>query len=148
MSPALIWIILGILLILSELLATSIVAVFIGAAALVVGLLLNWGLIESTATQFVVFGIVSALLLVFARGRMKAWFVGYTADSSEHRANFQQDIGERVEVLSDFKNGLGKVKLNGVKWDAESADDLVKGEVAWVIHNEGIQLTVARNKHV
>ncbi|PTB85609.1 peptidase, partial [Pseudidiomarina aestuarii] len=50
MSVALIWIIIGVLLILSELLLTSVIAVFLGIGAIVTGLLLNWGLIDSSAS--------------------------------------------------------------------------------------------------
>ena len=48
---AIVWIVVGILLILSELLATSVVAVFIGLGALATGILLWLGLIDSLAWQ-------------------------------------------------------------------------------------------------
>ena len=47
---------------------------------------------------------------------------------------------------SDFVAGAGRVVLNGVQWDAESADELKAGDVAWVIANQGIKLTVAATK--
>ena len=83
MNIATLWIIAGIVLILTELMATSIVAVFFGIAAIVVGLLLNFGLIDSYSMQFLLFGVLSLLLLFTARGHFKRWFVGYTADSNE-----------------------------------------------------------------
>ncbi|PTB88891.1 peptidase [Pseudidiomarina aestuarii] len=144
MSVALIWIIIGVLLILSELLLTSVIAVFLGIGAIVTGLLLNWGLIDSSASQFAVFGIVSLILLMLARGRIKKWFMGYTADDDEGKPNFQKDIGSRVTVVNDFVNGTGRVTLNGVRWSAYSEDELKAGETAWVVSNEGIQLTVSR----
>jgi inner membrane protein len=143
---ATLWIIVGIVLILSELLATSIVAVFLGVAAIVVGLLLNVGLIESYSTQFLVFGVLSLSLLLAVRGHFKRWFVGYTADSSEQPSRFASDIGRRVSVHSDFSHGAGRVVLNGVQWDAESADELKAGDVAWVIANQGIKLQVSASK--
>lgn len=147
MSTAIIWIIIGVVLILTELLATSIVAVFLGLAAIAVGILLHFGLIESASAQYTVFGLVSLLLLFTARGRFKRWFVGYTADSNEQPSTLSQDIGDRVTVLTDFQQGQGRVLLNGVQWDAFSNDELKAGELAWVTANQGIHLQVAREKH-
>lgn len=147
MSVALIWIIIGILLIISELLLTSIVAVFIGLGALLTGLLLHWGVIEDYSTQFAIFGISSLVLLLVARGRLKAWFIGYTADTDPAKPNFQRDIGARVKVVKTFQHGAGRVLLNGVQWDAFSEDELKEGDTAWVVANKGIQLTVQKERH-
>src|SRR5690606_27999107 len=64
MSAELIWIVAGILLILSELIATGVVAVFFGSSAIITGLLLSAGLIESPAVQFSLFGTLSLLQLL------------------------------------------------------------------------------------
>lgn len=146
MSIALIWIVVGVLLIVSELLLTSVVAVFLGVGAIVTGLLLHWGLIDDIAIQFAVFGTVSLVSLMLARGRIKQWFTGYTADNDEAKPNFQRDIGARVTVVKTFKHGAGRVLLNGVQWDAFSEDDLHEGDTAWVVANEGIQLTVQKQR--
>lgn len=146
MNIATLWIIAGIVLILTELMATSIVAVFFGIAAIVVGLLLNFGLIDSYSMQFLLFGVLSLLLLFTVRGHFKRWFVGYTADSNEQPSRFVDDIGHRVTVHTDFNQGAGRVILNGVQWDAESAENLHAGDVAWVVANHGIKLVVSAIK--
>ncbi|PTY37890.1 peptidase [Saccharospirillum sp. MSK14-1] len=143
---AIIWIVVGILLILSELLATSVVAVFIGLGALVTGILLWLGWIDSLTWQLLTFSIVSLGSLVVARRRLKAWFGGFTTDQGESHSAFRQDLGERVTVEHDFNQGAGRVILNGVAWDALSDDDLKAGDVAWVVANEGIRLTVSRQR--
>lgn len=143
---ALIWIIVGILLILSELLATSVVAVFIGLGALATGIALWLGWVDSLTWQLLIFSGVSAGTLVLARRRLKVWFGGFTTDQGESHSAFRRDLGERVTVEHDFNQGAGRVILNGVAWDALSDDDLQAGEVAWVIANEGIHLTVSRHK--
>lgn len=143
---ALVWIVVGILLILSELLATSVVAVFIGLGALATGLALWAGLIDSLAWQLIVFSVVSLGSLILARRRLKAWFGGFTTDQGENHSAFRQDVGERVTAETDFDQGAGRVILNGVAWDALSDDDLKAGDVAWVIRNEGIRLTVSRDR--
>lgn len=144
MTP-LIWIVIGLLLILSELLATSIIAVFLGLGALAAGLALQLGWIDSLAAQLVVFSLISSIALVTARRKLKIWFVGETRDRTNSNQHFQQEIGQRVEVLDDFNQGAGRVILNGVHWDAYSEDPLKKGEVAWVTANRGIQLYVAQH---
>ena len=146
MNIATLWIIAGIVLILSELLATSVVAVFFGIAAIVVGLLLNLGVIESYSMQFLWFGVLSLLLLFSVRGHFRRWFVGYTADSNEQPSRFSEDIGSRVSVYTDFVQGAGRVVLNGVQWDVESTDALKAGDVAWVVANHGIKLQVSATK--
>ncbi|WP_019677433.1 NfeD family protein [Arsukibacterium perlucidum] len=148
MSIAMIWIIVGVLLILSELLATSIVAVFLGIGAIVVGILLQLGWIESATMQYLTFGVVSLALLLLARGHFKRWFTGYTADQGEQPSRLKDDIGNRVVVLADFQQGAGRVVLNGVQWDARSSEPLKAGEVAWVIANEGIHLIVSAQQPV
>lgn len=147
MSAAVLWIIVGIVLILSELLATSIVAVFIGIGALATGVLLQLGVIESVPVQLTVFGVVSIASLLLARKRLRSWFGGNNADFGHHgESDFQQDIGERVMVQEDFNQGAGRVVLNGVAWDALCDDDLQAGDIAWVVSNEGIRLTVSRQR--
>ena len=59
--------------------ATSIVAVFFGIAAIVVGLLLHLDIINSYSMQFLIFGVLSLALLFGVRGHFTRWFVGYTA---------------------------------------------------------------------
>ncbi|WP_194755646.1 NfeD family protein [Aliidiomarina indica] len=147
MTTAMWWILIGVVLIITELLATSIIAVFLGLAAIITGLALHIGLIETTTAQYTLFGIVSITLLVTARGKFKRWFSGFTADKDgEHGTVFQKDLGERVTVQTDFEQGAGRVVLNGVAWDALSDDPLKKGDVAWVVRNEGIRLTVSAHR--
>lgn len=146
MSVSLVWILIGLLLIVSELMATSVIAVFFGIAAIVVGLLLQLGLIESMAAQFTVFAVISLLTLLLARGKFQRWFKGHTADASEGKPDFQHDIGARGIVVDDFVHGSGRITINGVRWKAFCDEDLKSGDAVWVASNNGIELTVTRNK--
>lgn len=146
MTPALIWIILGLFLILSELIATSIVAVFLGIGALATGGLLYLGLINSLAIQLWVFSGISLLSLVMARRRLKQLFVGGTIKKNQQSDFLQEAIGQRVKVVANFKQGTGRVELNGVQWTAYSEEALNQGDTAWITHNEGIELYVASKK--
>lgn len=144
MTP-LIWISIGLLLILSELLATSIIAVFLGLGALAAGIALQLGWVDSLPAQLVIFSLVSATSLLLARRKLKTWFVGETRNTKNSNQHFQQEIGQRVEVIEDFTQGAGRVILNGVHWDAYSEDPLKKGDIAWVTANRGIQLFVTQH---
>jgi len=148
MTAALLWILVGIVLIITELLVTGIVAVFFGIAAIITGLLLQFGLIEGLALQYASFGIISVATLVLARQRLTRWFKGNTKDKTEESPSFQQDIGERATVIKDFQHGSGRVTLNGVSWTASSSEELKAGEAVWVIANEGIHLTVSRDRPI
>ena len=146
MPPSLVWIILGIFLILSELVATSIVAVFLGLGALATGALLYLGIINSLTLQLLVFSGISLLSLVIARRRLKTLFVGDTIQKNQHSDFLQQAIGQRVKVVTSFEQGAGRVELNGVQWTAYSEEALSSGDTAWITHNEGIALYVTRKK--
>lgn len=140
------WIIAGIILILVELLLTSIIAVFFGIAAIVVGLLIHMSLLESHTAQFITFSFISVTLLFGIRKRFKQWFTGNTLNDSVHSSDIPHDISDRVVVVADFSNGFGRVILNGVQWSAKSSENLKKGHVAWVTHNDGITLIVSSVK--
>lgn len=146
MSAALIWILLGIVLIISELLATSVVAVFFGIAAIAVGILLQLGLVTSMSAQFTIFALISLASLLLARGKLQTWFKGYTADRTEGQPDFQHDIGARGTVVDNFVGGSGQILLNGVRWKAFSDEELLAGETVWIRSNNGIELTVSREK--
>jgi membrane protein implicated in regulation of membrane protease activity len=48
--------------------------------------------------------------------------------------------------LDDFVHGSGRITINGVRWKAFCDEDLKSGDAVWVASNNGIELTVTRNK--
>ena len=146
MDSALIWVIAGVLLILSELIATSIVAVFFGFAAIIVGLLLWAGIIESPEAQLVVFGVMSLLLLFTARAKLRRALVGDLADKNDSHKTFRENLGRRAVAVTDFSGGQGRIRLNGVQWLALASPDeeISDGDTVWIVANQGIQLTVSK----
>lgn len=146
MSAVLIWMVVGIGLIVFELMITSVIAVFFGIGAIVTAMLLQIGLIESATAQYLVFSVVSIGCLLLARDKMATWFKGSSKGDGASETNFQSDIGERAIVLADFSDGAGRVTLNGVQWTAFCDEPLCEGETVWVVANEGIQLSVSKQK--
>ena len=147
METAWVWLILGALLILSEFFMTGLVAIFFGVGALLVGLLTAFGLLGGLAEQILVFAVLSVAALLFARERIKIWFRGKVSERWDGDRNLIASRGQRVTVTRDFVDGIGQVRLSGADWKAESIDgDHEQGATVWVIGNEGITLTVSRER--
>lgn len=140
------WLLLGIVLLLSELFLPGLIAAFFGIGALVVGLLTLLGLVESFSMQLVVFSVVSLVALFSLRHHFRRWLMGAETGRSAVDLNNAGLIGSRVSVLTDFVQGSGDVQLNGAKWDAESDEPLKAGDSAWVVQNRGILLIVSASK--
>ncbi len=140
------WLILGALLVLSEFFLTSIIAIFFGIGAILVGVGTALGLISNLTEQILLFAILSVAALLFARENVKVWFHGRVSDSWNGDRNLISSRGERVTVSADFVQGVGRVKLSGAEWSAESDDVLQEGDVAWVTGNRGITLQVSATR--
>lgn len=140
------WLILGALLVLSEFFMTSIIAIFFGVGAILVGIGTALGLISGLTEQVLLFAILSVAVLLFARENVKVWFRGRVSDSWSGDQNLISSRGERVLVSDDFVQGNGRVRLSGAEWDAESEDELKQGDVAWVTGNRGIILLVVAQR--
>ncbi|MDT8409814.1 MAG: NfeD family protein [Wenzhouxiangellaceae bacterium] len=141
------WLILGALLVLSEFFATGIVAVFFGVGAILVGVLTWLGLISTQVEQILLFAGFSVGALLIARDKVKVWFRGKVSDRWDGDSDLLASRGNRVTVVAGFNDGIGKVRLSGVEWTAESHDaDLKPGDTAWVIGHRGIVLQVAADR--
>jgi membrane protein implicated in regulation of membrane protease activity len=144
MDTAWIWLIVGALLILSEFFMTGLVAIFFGVGALLVGLLTALGLLDSLPEQILVFAVLSVASLLFARERIKVWFRGRVSERWDGDRDLIASRGQRVTVTRAFVDGMGRVRLSGTDWKAESIDgDHQPGATVWVIGHKGITLTVS-----
>ncbi|WOD11597.1 NfeD family protein [Pseudomonas sp. NyZ704] len=140
------WLLLGLVLLASEFFVPGLIAAFFGLGALVVGALTLFGVIESSGAQLTCFAVISLVALFVLRRQCQRWLQGTESDRSMKDMDDAGFIGERVQVIGDFVDGVGDVTLNGAKWDAESSDPLIAGEHAWVIDHNGIVLKVSRQR--
>ncbi|MDT8438960.1 MAG: NfeD family protein [Wenzhouxiangellaceae bacterium] len=142
------WFILGALLVLSEFFATGIVAIFFGVGAVLVGFATAIGLVESPAEQVVLFAVLSVGALLLAREKVKVWFRGRVGERWDGDRDLVVTRGERAQVVGEFRDGVGKVRLSGVDWKAECESDCVlkPGDTAWVIGHRGITLRVSSSR--
>ncbi|GAB4169175.1 MAG: hypothetical protein Kow0020_02780 [Wenzhouxiangellaceae bacterium] len=139
------WWILGALLVLSEFFLTGIVAIFFGAGAMLVGVLVWLGVVESTALSIVLWAVLSLALLLVARERIRVWFRGRVSDRWTEDTDLIAARGSRAEVVAPFRNGVGKVRFSGTDWKAECDEDvrLQPGDPVWVTGHQGITLKVS-----
>ena len=140
-SPAAIWALVGVVLILAEFAVTGVILVFFGIAALLVGLLLWAGLGMSLNIQILVFGVLALGLLLMARDRVRSWFYG----KSERAGDGIEVLvpGTPVTALGDFVDGVGLVTHRGARWNAECSGPVAGGQRLWITGRRGLVLLVS-----
>lgn len=118
-SAETLWIILGIILLISEMIAPGAYLMFLGAAALFTGLL-GFALPMGLPLQLLVFALSSVASVYIA----KRWFDVYPILSSAPllNARIAQMIGQTVEVVDPIEGGLGRVKVGDSVWSASGPD--------------------------
>ncbi|QKT03789.1 NfeD family protein [Ectothiorhodospiraceae bacterium 2226] len=108
MNTEMIWIVVGILLILAELVATQVVAVFIGIAAIEVGLLMLTGVVEAPAAQFAGFAVLSVVLLFATRRHLKNMLVGAVADERDAPFGFTRTLASTCRSSATSSTGAAE----------------------------------------
>jgi|GEM_PF-2505098 len=136
------WLVLGMLLIIGEVLTPGVfVAIFFGFGALIVGVLTWLGIISSGTWQLVGFGCFSIALLLVARRRFQNLLKGEVTGTAYSGSNDM--LGKSVTVLENFHNGRGVVLFRGARWLAVSEEPLKQDDMAWIVAQTNITLTVS-----
>ena len=139
-NPSVIWLIVGFVLIILELIVPGLILLFFGVGAWIVALLtlfmdlnLNW--------QIVVFVITSGLSLALLRRYLQTKFFKTKDGKSDGLED--EFIGHVVSVIDEITpNNEGKVEFKGSPWKAKSEFKLVPGDKAEIIDKESITLIV------
>ncbi|HEY8595992.1 MAG TPA: NfeD family protein [Devosiaceae bacterium] len=133
------WVIVGIVLLAIELVAPGGVFVWLGAAAIVTGLLvllapIGWPL------QFVVFGVLSvagiSAWLVYVRGRGRS-----DTDRPFLNRRAEANVGREAVLTEPIRNGFGQIELGDSVWRV-SGPELPAGQRVRVVGNSGTVLAV------
>lgn len=143
-SPAALWALAGVLLILSEFALPGVIAVFFGVAALLVAVLLVLGLPLSLNVQILIFGGLAVVLLLAARNRVRGWFRGRSEQASDGVEVLQ--AGVPVAAAADFADGRGVVTYRGARWNAELVEPdeaVAAGRRLWIASRHGLVLRVS-----
>ena len=141
-NPGLLWFIAGLVLLLTELFAPSLILIFFGLGAWVVTalyLLFNIGF----PTQLIVFAVSSIMLLVFLRKKLKPVFLGYVSSKQNSGQNMDDFFEKEAVVVARIEPGKpGKVEFNGVAWDAVSDSSIDVDTRVKIIDRSGLKLKV------
>lgn len=143
-----IWIVVGMLMVLSEFFVTGFIAVFIGVGAIVTGIAIALGMPGDGALPFVTFSVVAVGSLLALRARFASWFRGgmHTGTSDEANDDF---LGRDARVLGGFgegDHGRGKVDYRGAAWSARADEVLAEGELVVITGRDNLTLFVARQE--
>ena len=145
MSPAQIWFLVGLFLVLAEFVLPGVILVFIGLGAWLVSLTTWLGWTESLGSQMIVFAVASLVLLLGLRRLFKSWLTGFSRTNPDAARNLDDFIGKPVRVMSAFESGVpGKVEFKGASWTAESDDAFQPGDTAVITGVDGLCLKVRR----
>jgi membrane protein implicated in regulation of membrane protease activity len=145
MFHAIVWFVVGFLLIMAEFAVPGVILVFIGLGAWTASLTTWAGWTPEPSSQMAVFAIASLLLLVSLRRLFKDWFLGFSQNAST-AGDLDEFHGRQVRVLSTVgPNETGKVEFKGVPWNASSEETLQPGDLARIDAMDGLCLKVRRS---
>ncbi len=136
------WMVLGFLFLGAEMMTPGgFYILFFGLAALLVGALAGFGLVETDWLQWLLFsGIAVGSLLMF-RGPLLAMMKG----TAKETPDLDSMAGELAIPLEPLNVGqIGKAELRGTTWNAKNVGTapLGKGQRGRVTHVEGLTLWI------
>ena len=134
------WLVVGVLLLILEVVTGTTYILWPAVAALIVGLI-TFILPLSWEMQFLLFFILSAILLVvghkFVRPKMKG---GEPSDLNDRARSM---VGMRVKAIADFETGMGRVQVGDTQWRASIDEGTAKkGQELRVVSVKGTTLKV------
>ncbi|MBI5235469.1 MAG: NfeD family protein [Deltaproteobacteria bacterium] len=139
-SPAVVWAIVGLALIILELATFTFVLIFLGLGAIITAALTYAGATPDTNTQLIAFSASSLLLLVVLRKTARSLFAATGAPLSD-------DIGQRCEVTRVIpRGGEGEIRHRGSIWTAisDAPEEIAEGTSVEIIAIEGIRVKVKK----
>ena len=133
---SLVWLILLIAFVVVEALTVSLVSIWFAAGA--VAALIVSGFTSSWLVQFAVFAVVSAVALAATRPLVKKRMTARRVPT-----NADINVGRKAQVLVEVTPDVtGRVRLDGVDWNARSEQTIPAGSLCVVLSVDGATLTV------
>lgn len=133
------WLILAAILVVAEMVSLGLTTIWFAGGALVAAVACYFG--ANWLVQFVVFAVVSLLLLIFTRPVAQKHLM-----KDPEKTNIDSLIGQSgiVTVAIDNLTAAGTVKLNGLEWSARTVDDtkIDEGATVRVVKISGVKLIV------
>lgn len=143
--------VIGAVLVASEFIAPSLLAMFVGVAAFITAGLRHVGLFESVPLTVLVWAVTSLALVVPMRPLVHRLVPGRSVVKRD-RTDVEDDreaMGEVVEVVEDVAddNDLGRIRFQGTTWQARSTNGrfakgakvqlVYRAEAVWVVEAVG-----------
>ncbi len=141
-NPALIWFVIGLLLLFWEFAMPGLVIFFFGAGAIMVSIVCIFTDC-SLNIQLLLFLVFSLTSLVSLRRWMHRIFHGYIQGRNDPDQNIDTFVGEHAAVLEEIQPGkLGKVEFHGSTWKAEADESIAAGTRVTVVSKDNLTLKV------
>ncbi len=142
--PGLIWLTIGVLLLILEMLLPGFVLFFFGIGALIT-FLCSWLFQPSLTIQLAIFLVSSLVSLFTLRGFIKRTFLGGSTEGTEDHAI--ANGGEAVIVTETIDPPMeGRVKYSGTFWRAIAEEKIDEGEPATIVAQDGLIMKVKPQK--
>jgi membrane protein implicated in regulation of membrane protease activity len=143
MTAAMIWLVVGCALMLSEFVVPGFIIFFFGAGAVFTAAAL---LISPMGLpgQFTVFLLSSVVLLFVLRRLLPRIFSGYKKENTLP-ADEEEFAGEPATVMEDIAPGRqGKILFHGSAWTAESKEKCSAGETVRIVRRSNLTYVVEK----
>lgn len=141
--PETIWLAMGVILVLLELVIPGLIIIFFGAGALITAATTWIGLTETLTSQVLTFTGSSIALLLLVRFLLKK----LKQNKSEDTTNLNIELGKMVDVIEMIepnKTG-GKVRYQGADWNARCNGTAVPGDSVRITGCDNLTLIVEKN---
>jgi inner membrane protein len=142
MAHSQIWLIVGVLLLIAELMSVSFFFAFLSIGAMITALLSWVGITPTLDLQLLAFALVSVSSLLLLRKPLQKIFL-----KNGKSVEYNEYIGDKATVVSTIPfNGEGKVFYRGTEWAAKSDNnEPIEATTTVIIKQlDGIKLTVGK----
>jgi len=136
-----IWMIIGLLMLVAELVSVALVFVFFAVGGLLTALLATIGLLPTLEYQIIAFSVISFLTLILFRKNAQK----IMETRRDKQQEYKEFVGETAMVIRDIPlNGSGKIYYRGAEWSAISVNHnpIEAGSKVIIQRTEGITLVV------
>ncbi|MBN2546682.1 MAG: NfeD family protein [Spirochaetes bacterium] len=142
-----IWLILGVVLLISEIFIPGLVISFFSAGALITALLTWLGITKSLQMQLLVFSVSSVVMLTVFHLFIKKYLIKENKNK-KNTFNINLELGKIVPVVELIEpDGVsGKVRYQGTIWSARSNEKTAPGETVRIIGCDNLTLIVEKIK--
>ncbi len=143
-DPAVIWLLVGIGLIISEFAIPGFVTIFFGVGALITSLFC-WLIGIPLSIQIIIFIITSVTLFYYLRKHLHDKFFNSKVIETKSDVDFEF-IGKEATALTNISTkGNGRVEFRGTQWTAISTEDIKENSQVIITDKNNLTLTI-KNK--